>query len=44
VRLQEKLGAVSQAASIPFLSTHPQSAERIENMRKLAAATGTAEK
>lgn len=44
VRLQEKLGAVTQEASIPFLSTHPQSAERIENMKRLAAAAGKAEK
>lgn len=43
VRLQEKLGTVSQATSLSFLSTHPQNAERIENMRKLAAATGKAE-
>lgn len=35
VRLQEKLASTS-GISIPFLSTHPSSEERITNMRKLA--------
>ena len=36
VRLQEKLGAASGSASLPFLSSHPGSAERVENMKRLA--------
>jgi len=35
VRLQEKLGAVSSVSLVPFLSTHPASAERVENMKRL---------
>ena len=35
VRLQEKLGAVSSGSLVPFLSTHPASAERVENMKRL---------
>ncbi len=35
VRLQQKLVAVA-GHSIPFLSTHPTSAERVENMKRLA--------
>lgn len=48
VRLQEKLGAVSSGSMVPFLSTHPANAERIENMKLLvkdipprAASAGT---
>ena len=37
VRLQEKLGAASSGATLPFLSSHPTSAERVENMKRLAA-------
>ena len=36
VRLQQKLGAVSSASLLPFLSTHPSSAERVENLKLLA--------
>ena len=36
VHLQEKLRAVAKDAPIPFLSTHPSSDERIENMKRLA--------
>lgn len=36
-RLQEKLGAVSSSDLLPFLSSHPSNAERIENMKRLAA-------
>lgn len=35
IRLQEKLGAVSSGSFIPFLSTHPANAERVENMKHL---------
>lgn len=35
VRLQEKLAAISSGSLIPFLSTHPASAERVENMKRL---------
>lgn len=35
VRLQEKLGAASSGSLVPFLSTHPASAERVENMKRL---------
>jgi len=35
VRLQEKLGAVSSGSTVPFLSTHPASTERVENMKRL---------
>ena len=37
VRLQEKLATASSVSKLPFLSTHPASAERVENMKKLAA-------
>lgn len=38
VRLQEKLAASSNGKSaLPFLSTHPSNAERIENMKRLSA-------
>lgn len=36
VRLQEKLGAVSPGAMIPFMSTHPSNTERAENLKLLA--------
>ena len=36
-RLQEKLAVASSGAMLPFLSTHPGGAERVENMKKLAA-------
>ncbi|TAN73066.1 MAG: hypothetical protein EPN14_10045 [Gallionella sp.] len=36
VRLQEKLGAVSSGHLLPFLSSHPSSYERVENMKRLA--------
>lgn len=36
VRLQEKLGAASHGALLQFLSSHPSSAERVENMKRLA--------
>ncbi len=36
VRLQEKLGAVTPGALIPFMSTHPSNAERAENMKVFA--------
>ncbi len=35
VRLQEKLGAIPSSSTVPFLSTHPASAERVENMKRL---------
>ena len=35
-RLQEKMGAVSPGALIPFMSTHPSNAERVENMKVFA--------
>lgn len=35
VRLQEKLGAASQGDFLPFLSSHPSSTERVENMKRL---------
>lgn len=37
VRLQEKLGTISHSDSISFLSSHPSSIERVENMKRLAA-------
>lgn len=37
VRLHEKLLRQPRGISIPFLSSHPSSEERIENMRKLIA-------
>ncbi|MGA8148122.1 MAG: M48 family metalloprotease [Gallionellaceae bacterium] len=39
MRLQEKLGAIAGKSTLPFLSTHPTSAERIENMKRLALET-----
>lgn len=36
VRLQEKLGAASSGNMLPFLSSHPSSTERVENMKRLA--------
>lgn len=36
VHLQEKLGAISKGAALPFMSTHPSSNERVENMKRLA--------
>lgn len=36
VRLQEKLGTASSGDMLPFLSTHPSSSERVENMKRLA--------
>ena len=39
MRLQEKLVAISGKSMLPFLSTHPTSAERVENMRHLALET-----
>ena len=36
VRLQEKLAAISSGSMVPFLSTHPASTERVENMKRLA--------
>lgn len=36
VRLQEKLGAASSGEMLPFLSSHPPSSERVENMKRLA--------
>lgn len=36
VRLQEKLGAASRGDLLPFLSSHPSSSERVENMKRLA--------
>lgn len=36
VRLQEKLGTASSGDLLPFLSSHPSSTERIENMKYLA--------
>ena len=35
VRLQEKLAAISSGSLVPFLSTHPASTERVENMKRL---------
>lgn len=35
IRLQEKLAAISSGSMVPFLSTHPASAERVENMKRL---------
>ena len=34
--LQESLGIASSRIRIPFLSTHPSNAERVENMKRLA--------
>jgi predicted Zn-dependent protease len=42
VRLHEKLLAVNNRLSIPFLSTHPSSEERIENFKNLIAEKTTA--
>ena len=39
VRLQEKLAAISSGSLIPFLSTHPASTERVENMKRLLKDT-----
>jgi predicted Zn-dependent protease len=39
VRLQEKLLTAGSKAALPFLSTHPSGAERIENMKRLAMET-----
>lgn len=36
VRLQTKLGTVSSGAMIPFMSTHPSSAERADTLKLLA--------
>lgn len=36
VRLQEKLGAASSGNLLPFLSSHPSSTERVDNMKRLA--------
>ena len=36
VHMQEKLAAANSVISIPFLSTHPSSSERIKNMNQLA--------
>lgn len=36
VRLQEKMAAASGGSGMTFLSTHPSSDERIENMKQLA--------
>lgn len=37
VRAWERMSAAHSGFSIPFLSTHPQSAERLETMKRLAA-------
>lgn len=42
VRLQEKMGAATPGALIPFMSTHPSSAERVENMKVFAECGKTA--
>jgi predicted Zn-dependent protease len=39
MRLQEKLLKVADSSMLPFLSTHPSSAERVENMKRLAMET-----
>lgn len=36
VHLQEKLGAATKGATLTFMSTHPSSKERVENMKRLA--------
>lgn len=36
VHLQEKLGTASKGATLAFMSTHPSSKERVENMKRLA--------
>ncbi|MBI3901997.1 MAG: M48 family metalloprotease [Nitrosomonadales bacterium] len=36
VRLQEKLGGVYGDSNLAFMSTHPTSSERVENMKRLA--------
>jgi predicted Zn-dependent protease len=41
VRLQEKLQKLPGGLSVPFLSTHPSSEERIDNLKKLIAAKKT---
>lgn len=38
LRLQEKMQKLPGGLSVPFLSSHPSGAERIENLRKLIAA------
>lgn len=35
VHLQAKLGQVAKSTSLAFMSTHPTSAERVENMKRL---------
>lgn len=37
LRLFERLAAANQSGSLPFLSTHPSGAERVETMRALVA-------
>ncbi len=39
MRLQGKLLKVASSSMLPFLNTHPSSAERVENMRRLAMET-----
>lgn len=41
VRLQEALASAGAGAPLPFLSTHPGSAERVESMRALVREIGT---
>lgn len=35
VHLQEKLGEIAKGTTLAFMSTHPGSAERVENMKRL---------
>ena len=35
VRLQEKLAPIASGPMVPFLNTHPGSAERVENMKRM---------
>lgn len=42
VRLQEKMDAASRRDPLPFLSSHPPGAERVESMKRLAVEYGRA--
>ncbi|MEX2162635.1 MAG: M48 family metallopeptidase [Sulfuricaulis sp.] len=44
VRVWEKMSSAGAGFSIPFLSTHPMSSERIENMRNMAAGAAATSK
>ncbi len=44
VRAWEKMSARASVAALPFLSTHPASAERLETMKRFAASSPQVEK